>query len=168
VIGPFDNKGDGTVDTAQPVETAAFDPAASFTGKDKKEIKWAKAERPAGLAPGLEHVLKLHALYGRPNNASAYALVWVRAAKACKAVLSLGSDDGVVAWLNGRRIHAVLSNRGYNMGADRVPVELNAGDNKLLMRVTQTSGDWCLGAEFLGEDGKPMIGLSYSLDPAQP
>jgi hypothetical protein len=85
-----------------------------------------------------------------------------------KAVLSCGSDDGIVVWLNGSRIHSALINRGYSHGSDRVPIELKEGMNKLLFRITQSGGGWCFGAEILDPDDKPIPELKYSLDPKQP
>lgn len=166
VIGPFDNKGEGTVDTAQTVEAETFDANKTYAGKDGKKIHWAKAERAATLGLEREYAVDLVKLYGG-QNVSAYALVWVIAPRETEAELALGSDDGVVAWLNGKRVHAALENRGYQSRGDRAAVTLKAGANKLLLRITQTWGGWKFGAHIEGKDGGPLPELRYSLEPAQ-
>ncbi|MGD0089476.1 MAG: hypothetical protein ABSE73_06105 [Planctomycetota bacterium] len=166
VIGPFDNKGDGTVDTPQPVESEAFGSARTYTGKGKKQIGWAKAERPVELGLEQEYVVDFLKLYGG-ENVSAYALVWVLAPKEMEAELAAGADDGLVAWLNDKRVLANLKNRGYQSCEDRVPVAFKAGANKLLLRVTQTNGDWKMCAHLQDKNGNPIPELKYSLEPGK-
>lgn len=164
LIGPFDNKGGGTVDTPQAVESEAFQADKTYTGKDGKSIGWHKAARPADLPLEKEWVVDLRALY-KAENASAYALVWVIAPKAMDAELAVGSDDGVVAWLDDKRVHANLVNRGHSSRSDRAPISLKAGPNRLLLKITQGGGDWKMAAHIEGQGGVPLPELQYSLEP---
>ncbi|MCY3022155.1 MAG: hypothetical protein NTW87_24350, partial [Planctomycetota bacterium] len=164
VIGPFDNKGGGTVDTPQPVETDPFQADTTYKGKGGKEVRWAKVLRPDTLAVDREHIVPLWDMY-RAENASAYVLVWVVAPSRVDAELAVGSDDGVVAWLNDQRIHANLVSRGYQSREDRAAVSLKAGANKLLFRITQGGGEWKMAAHILDRNGAPLPELKYSLEP---
>src|SRR5512144_1762624 len=55
----------------------------------------------------------LRALPGRPsNNVVAYAYATVERSAAGRVLLSLGSDDGVAVWVNGKRVHRNPATRG--------------------------------------------------------
>jgi len=96
------------------------------------------------------------------ENCSAYAVIYVKSPAARKAVFSAGSDDGVKAWLNGKLVVSDNASRGASPGQDKAEVELNAGWNELLMKITQGGGGWGLYADFLTPDGKPLADLQYS------
>ncbi|MCF6285128.1 MAG: PSD1 and planctomycete cytochrome C domain-containing protein [Candidatus Hydrogenedentes bacterium] len=52
-----------------------------------------------------------------------------------KTTLSVGSNDAIKIWLNGRLIHDNDIRRGVEKNQDQIPVALNAGENELLMKV---------------------------------
>jgi hypothetical protein len=158
-LAPFDNKGDGTVDTVLPPETEPFnlDKAYAGQGDRGRRIHWQKKERPADLPVDAELVLR----FKGNNGSAAYAVTWFESPVARDAFLGIGSDDGVVVWLNDERVHRNLVNRGYVPKDDRIPVHLKAGRNKLLMKVTQTSGPWQAGAFVLDKDGNENTELRY-------
>ena len=62
------------------------------------------------------------------------ALAWV----AC------GSDDGIKLWLNGKLVHTHNALRGYQL-SDEVTVQLKAGVNRLVVKVSQHDGGWGWG-----------------------
>jgi len=163
VIGPFHNPGGATADVKNPVETEAIDLAKKYPGQGG-EIAWRKVERPANAPIFAEYAIDLNQTLGYHENASAYALVYVDSDKAQDAVLALGSDDGVVAWLNDKQVHRNLVGRGYASQSDRVSVHLNQGRNKLLVKITQGNGGWAFGAHLFKKDGGFLPGVRYSLD----
>jgi len=56
--------------------------------------------------------------------------------------LKMGSDDGIVCWLNGEKIHEVLAPRSLEVDQDNVPAHLKAGPNHLLLKVIEIGGGW--------------------------
>ncbi len=162
VIGPFDNQGDGTVDTPQPVEAGPPDLTRSYRGLTGREVRWQKCLRSGQTKLADEYVVDLGAICGG-ENASAYAVTWIVSAREQDAILAIGSDDGVVVWLNGERVHSHLVTRGYSPMADRVPIHLTTGWNQLLVKVTQGNGGWAMGAQVLDAEGSPKMDLSYAL-----
>jgi len=54
--------------------------------------------------------------------------------------LSFGSDDGLVVYLNGRKVHESQTNRGVVPDQDRVSVTLAPGRNFLVCKVVNTGG----------------------------
>ncbi len=84
------------------------------------------------------------------DNCAAYlrSNVWVE--KSQKAILEIGSDDGVKVWLNNSLVHQNNAVRGHNAGDDSVTVDLNEGWNSVLMKITQGVGGW--GASLVVTD----------------
>ncbi|MBM3958138.1 MAG: hypothetical protein FJ313_08820, partial [Gemmatimonadetes bacterium] len=91
----------------------------------------------------------------------AYAVTWIISPQEQDAVLAIGSDDGLVVWVNGERVHTNLVSRAYGSMQDRVPIHLKAGRNELLVRVMQGNGAWAVGARVLDREGQPLAGLTH-------
>ena len=70
--------------------------------------------------------------------------------------------DGVRAWLNGKLIVSSNASRGAAPGQEKVAVDLNAGWNELLMKITQGGDGWGLYADFLTPEGQPLPDLTYA------
>jgi len=164
VIGPFDNRGGESNDIAHPVEKGPARLDAEYTGRRRQKIRWRRCRRPSDLAPGAEHVIDFREFYGG-TNAAAYALTWIDSDRATDALLALGSDDGVVVWLDAARIHTNLAARAYRSMEDEVPLRLRKGRNRLLVKVTQGGGDWKFCAHLLDTQRNPLRGVRYTLDP---
>jgi hypothetical protein len=86
------------------------------------------------------------------------------------AVLALGTDDGVVVWLNDKEVHRFEGGRAYTSKQDRVPIRLQAGANKLLLKINQGGGDWGYCVHVETKDGRPApnVGVRLSPEPAGP
>ena len=91
------------------------------------------------------------AFEGEFINVVAYAYTTIKSETAGKAVLALGSDDGVRVWLNGEFVHDHLIGRGVSRDEDLVTVTLKEGDNPLLIKVEQGSGGWGFVLRVLGK-----------------
>jgi hypothetical protein len=115
-----------------------------------------------GQGPG---VVNLTRLFGGDNRV-AYLRNRVRVPEACDAILAVGSDDGIKVWLNGELVHENNVPRGLRRGEDRIPVSLDTGWNRLMLKVSQGGGDWAACAELLGTDGTPLPGLEAESVPA--
>ena len=77
------------------------------------------------------------------NYHSAYALINIFSPKARKNVaMGVGSDDAVKVWLNGKVVHVNDVDRGTTGIQDRFRVNLNAGDNLLLVKVSDNLWNW--------------------------
>jgi hypothetical protein len=136
ICGPFAGDDNGGYDQVygpeRDVKDLKFD--AAYDGKKWREAKANDA--------GVLNFVDLCA--DRTENASVYAYVTIKAAKAAEVSLKLGSDDGCKAWLNGKQVHAAPDPRGLGVDQDTVAVKLDAGENKLLVKVVQQGGDWSM------------------------
>ncbi|MBI2425173.1 MAG: hypothetical protein HYV27_20270 [Candidatus Hydrogenedentes bacterium] len=126
------------VDTAQPVQS------------EGKTFEWKPFE--SGDAAGLVDLMG--PLGG--EHVCAYAVARIRVEAATAAQLKVGSDDAVKAWLNGAVVHENLIDRGYALDSDTAPLQLNAGENVLVLKLGQNAGGWNFGARLTGADGFPL------------
>jgi len=114
--------------------------------------------------PGNPYALNLAAAVGGENRA-AYLRTRVWSPEAQQAVLEMGSDDGVKAWLNGKVVHANNTTRGVSPGQDKVTVDLAAEGNDLLLKITQGTGGWGACARLRGPDGSVLDGVRVGPNP---
>ena len=87
---------------------------------------------------------------GDVNDHSSYALITLESDSAQAGVdMKVGSDDSVKVWLNGEVVHTNAVNRGAGDFQDTFSVDLVAGDNLLLVKVSERGGGWSM---FAGVD----------------
>ena len=94
---------------------------------------------------------------GRGENAVAYAFTKVKQEKAGKIYFSVGSDDGIKIWVNGKPVHRYALGRGLNLDQDRVEAYMNEGENSILLKIIQGTGGWGFAVRMFGEDNKINI-----------
>lgn len=143
VCGPYRQTG---AVGAPTVFDLAFGPE-----KPGEEVNWYAA--PAG------DTVNLAAFFPGQDNCVAYLKTTITAPAATDALLLMGSDDGLKVWLNGTVVHRNNIDRGQVVDQDMAPIKLRAGDNELLMKVTQGGGGWSACARIVGTDGQPIQGL---------
>ena len=61
----------------------------------------------------------------------------------------VGSDDAIKVWLNGKVVYKNAINRGAENFQNSFKVDLKAGDNLLLVKVSQSGYKWSM---FVGID----------------
>lgn len=158
VAGPFDAKYETALQTRFAPEDAV-DLEAEYTGRNMQVVRWRNVQRPvdASLSASDEFFVHLHRTFGeRVDNAVAYAATYLECSEAVEAQIALGSDDGVVVWLNGVEVHRNDVGRPYGPRQDVIPVSLRPGVNTLLLKISQGGGDWGFGAHIESRDGKPL------------
>jgi len=75
-------------------------------------------------------------LTGPKDGAVAYAFTKVPRSKTGKALLSVGSEDGIRVWLNGKLVLNKDGLRSLTQDEDQIAVDMNAGENALLVKVS--------------------------------
>ena len=82
---------------------------------------------------------------GDINDHSSYALITLESATAQSGVtMKAGSDDAIKVWLNGEVVHNNPVNRGANDFQDNFTVDLEKGDNLLMVKVSERAGGWSM------------------------
>jgi CubicO group peptidase (beta-lactamase class C family) len=89
---------------------------------------------------------------------TAYAYAEWTAGKPMRALALFGSDDGAIVWLNGRQVHRVALDRALNRNADRFELSLEAGANRLLVKVDNAAMAWGFALRVLDDEGRKRLG----------
>jgi hypothetical protein len=167
IIGPFDAESKEGLEKVFPPEET-IDLAATYEGKAGRKIGWQKVERRITPSTDLieEFFVKLSDVFGRyETNAVCYALTYLHAPEDTDAVLAFGTDDGVVVWLNGTEVYRLQVGRPYRSKEDRLPIRLSQGSNALLLKVSQSGGDWGFCVHVETPDGQPLTAVTAHLTP---
>jgi hypothetical protein len=128
----------------------------SLSEADVREIQASAAAAPAVTSEGRFVDFATQVPAERAWNVAGYAYRSVRAAKAMKVRLLTGSDDALRVWLNGQPVVKVLAMRAAAPDAEKNEAELAAGENHLLVEVSQGNGGWGLYLRFEDANGKKL------------
>ena len=72
------------------------------------------------------------------------------------------THDGIKIWVNGDLKVSHDLTRGAAPGQEEQPVDLRAGWNEILLKITQGEGGWGFYFDLLTPDRKPLPDLMYS------
>jgi len=158
IIGPFDNEANSGFALAYGPEKE-IDPNKSYAGRGA-QVAWRKLEH--FTSSGLVNLAGV--MY--PNDqVLAYALTYVRVPVRTEAVLRFGVEQAVRLWVNDRLLLADDQDKGFTFDQFAVPVVLQAGWNKVLLKVCRHGGEWRLGLRLTDRDGNPLSGAITTADP---
>ena len=124
-----------------------IDPDATYSVGDQT-ISWQVVE--TSDAGG---TVDLTGLFGAIDNVCAYAHAVIHVSEAADAVVRTGSDDGIKVWVNGEAVLENNVDRGSDFDQDHAPARLRAGENHILVCVTQNAGGWNFRLRLTHPDG---------------
>lgn len=113
--------------------------------------------------------IDLDTYYHDPTNALAYAYAEFSAPKTQKAELWVGSDEGLVVWVNGDSVYVFEGARKHHLPNDKVEITVRKGTNTLLMKARQTRGRYdfsiniCEPEDDDRYNGTRILGLKFSV-----
>ena len=97
-------------------------------------------------------------LGGRPtDNAIAYAFTTMHREVAGPATLGVGSDDGVMIWVNGKIVHRHIVGRAVKIDDDRVAVDFKQGENNLLLKIENGTSGWGFACRVLEDAAQAIL-----------
>lgn len=156
VCGPYTRAGTAGHDLHQvPLGPEALDP---------KDVKWRTV--PLNSMAGKPWMVDLAKVVGGQDRA-AYLRAFVHSPTDQPVTLELGTDDGVVVWLNAARVHANNTPRPVRPGDDRPRTKLAKGWNEMVLKIAQGSGGWGACARFRTPDGSQLNGLRSQAIPPE-
>jgi len=120
--------------------------------------------RPGKVHPSGYVDLRRDQGYGYPENACAFALAYVRVEKRTPARIWLGSDDGHTLYVNHVLAEKQPTNRRFRFDEDFADVMLEAGWNRVVVKVHNSNGEWGFLLRIAGRDRRPIPGLEISTD----
>ena len=97
----------------------------------------------------------------RPTESAVYAHVYVYSPIDRSAKLLLGADDGIKVWLNNIEVLTKDRYAGWRKDEFKINVQLNAGWNQLLCKISQGGGDYQFSACFTDTNNLPFNDLVY-------
>ncbi|HVV99246.1 MAG TPA: VCBS repeat-containing protein, partial [Planctomycetaceae bacterium] len=134
-IGPFDNEGGRGFDAVYPPERN-LDHAQQYVGRKDEKCTWRDG---GGFADKQVNNLR-H--FQNNEQAVVYLHREIECPAAIELPISLGSDDGLVVWLNGEKLHSENVTRGCTPDQVKLVLPLKAGKNDLLLKISQGDGEW--------------------------
>ncbi len=152
-LGPFPAAGAPGlgIDTAFIDEAGAM-PAAGAQAGGRAWQPLASSGRVLDLIPAL----------GEGRDSVGYLAVTAVSEREQPAQLRVGSDDGCRVWINGAVALSSPGPRALRFDQDAADVTLQAGRNRLLMKVTNAGGGWCAALRLSTPDGGPLPGVTYA------
>lgn len=138
--GPFDNTDNRGFGTAYPPEQG-IDLQKTYTGKDGRPVGW----KPL---PDFRvgRIYNLARLVRRSDFSCIYLFHEIEVREPALLPVSLGSDDALTVWLNGKQLLAQNVVRGAAPDQDEVVLDLKPGKNRLLVKVCNIQGEWAFYA----------------------
>jgi CubicO group peptidase (beta-lactamase class C family) len=128
----------------QPIAVASNKPIAALP-INGKQFSWELVKSPS-------EIIDLDKQYKGGDFAAAFALAEIKSPRELKTFLSVGSDDGIRVWHNGKLIHDNWIPRGVSKDQDLVPITLQPGSNQILLKVQDMQGAWAFVARILNND----------------
>jgi len=129
-------------------EGVNLDEAVADLEGQKLEWKPVQTADPTG-------VVNLDIAVAKDDHAAALLYAEITVPQETEAILKLGYQNGVVAYLNGKKVHD-RAGANFRLDDQRVPIKLVAGLNKLLLKVVSTNPGWTVCARLATQDHQPL------------
>ncbi len=117
-------------------------PGDTVTTAEGKTLTWTVYHSEGDL-------INLERAIGKHEAAVCYAFCLLESEQGGDSEIRIGSDDSVVVFLNGQRVHTQPVKRPIRVDEDRVPVSLRPGKNRCLVKVSNEFQKWELVARVL-------------------
>jgi hypothetical protein len=151
--GPFDNTDRRGFDIAYPPEHE-IDLSKQYLGKMGEKVTWREGNFPDGQVNNLK-------LFRNEcnTNCAVYLYRELDLGGAAELPVSLGSDDTLTVWLNGKKIHEENVYRACTPDEVKLTLRLQPGKNALLLKICQGDGDFAFyyAAKVPTVMGPPMF-----------
>jgi len=102
---------------------------------------------------------------GENDNKVVYAHTFFYSPASQSVYLSMGSNDGLKAWLNGNLVWTNDVTRGHTLDQDKVSVNIEPCWNRLLIKVKNNTSTYAFSARFLDAANNPVDFLCRLDDP---
>jgi len=158
IIGPF------AQDAAEPLHSQSITTVnrlpKGLKGAGGKPVEWKRVNTTR------EGFVDLAAQFDPHEHVFAYAVSELTVPTEYDMPLEMGSDDGLILWVNGKEVFKDLNNHSWSANEFHATAHLNAGRNILVARITQDAGPWGFSVAYAGErKGKLFEFNNKSIDP---
>ena len=161
IAGPFDNSSRRGEKTAYAPEVEPFSSEQVFVGKLAGEpLSWRSVDYESIPRSGY---VSFDELLHPNEHATGYATSWVRVNADTPAALHLGTTGVHEVWVNGRSVgQGDAARRISHPLQETHPIALEAGWNRILIKVSAIDRLWGFHARVSTPAGAPIAGLQTS------
>ena len=154
VLGPFfpEDLETDFLASANGEASANPKPGDTVTTAEGKTLTWT-VHRTEG------NIIDLQRAIGKHEDAVCYAFCLLESDQDGDGEMRIGSDDGVVMFLNGQKAHIQRVMRPIILDEDKVPVSLRSGKNRCLVKVSNGFRKWELAARVLPPTRAVITGI---------
>jgi hypothetical protein len=147
-LGPFDDADEGTLGE-DLIGESGIDPRKGSTARGKRWVEHCARS----------NFVSMEEVFSERDHAVGYAFCRLRVRENGDGILWFGSADGARVWLDGSLVHD--HHFRVTEGPDRhaIPVKLEKGTHRLLVKVADHVGKWGFFLRFSRSDGSPLAGL---------
>lgn len=156
IIGPFEYPDEEGALKQYPPEEEVNLEAEYEVVENAIAVKWEKIADDSS-----DGYVDLYQMLDPNEWAIAYAYTEITAPEACEAEIRSGSDDQMFIWLNGEEVFGHQEPRDAQPDQDVIPVFLNKGKNKLLIKVCNEEMNWGFYLRITKPGGAPMKELEF-------
>jgi hypothetical protein len=161
MIGPFDYPDEKSYDLVYPPEKEQII-GKSYPGKGGVTCTW---QRPfEGEKHGCPRFDMVDSL-AKVEWYIAYALGYYYSPRKQDGQMRIGTDDTGKVWLNDKLIYTCKIHRGVSVDDDIVPITLEEGWNKFLIKIGQGVGGAGFMVRFTDADANSLPGLKFTCEP---
>ena len=153
-IGPFFPQ--DMSENAEDAWVAAIDTAQAFKTSSGDTRIWL---RP--YARDEYGFVNLNSVCQPASFASAYAMTYIYSPEPARVLFKAGSDDGIVMWLNGKKVWDNPTKRPAAPDDDTVEVPLERGWNSIVLKITQDWGGWGFYFRVTDQKGSAIPDLIF-------
>ena len=154
VLGPFfpENLETDFLASANGETAANPKPGDTVTTTEGRTLTWT-VYRTEGKIINLERAI------GKHEEAICYAFCLLESEQGGDGEIRVGSDDSVVVFLNGQKVHTQPAKRAIRIDEDRVPVSLRPGQNRCLVKVSNGLRKWEFATRVLPPTRAVVTGI---------
>jgi len=148
LAGPFPNDRDeAEIKAYFPEKNIDFSQNAVF---DSLTASWKKID-----LPGIYAIIPFEELFGK-RQLAAYAFATIKMPEEIRVTLKVGSNDGIVCWINGKKVHENLTARPLVIDEDIFQTSFKKGVNRILLKVPNKGAKWEACLRICEADGLPL------------
>ncbi len=161
LLSPFDGNEIGTLRRPLPPEEELAQMGPDGAGPDLKKTYPGKGNTTAawtnvGNFNDAKIELKVHKEQRLNNRATCFLYRTITVKEATRVNVTMGSDDGLRVWMNGKVIVDADVPRGLDAESNKATLELVPGVNHFLAKVSQGQGGW----EFQMNTRRPLDSIT--------
>lgn len=153
VVGPFDLPAGSAKDYFESFAFGNF-PASMDEGKSVTLMAMTREVKKAAAKP---NGLSFDKILGPRTNCYALARLEFDGGTGGRRLISVGSDDAVKIWLNGKEVHCDWISRSLRTGEDLVLADFQPGKNDIAVMIQNFGGPWGMAIDM--PDAKSINGL---------